>query len=339
MFDSWRWYGGLDKISLNDIAQTGAKGIVTALHEIPYGDVWSRTAIAARVNEIQQAGFTWSVVESLPIHERIKRGEGDLTPLFNNYRQSMKNLAAEGVYNICYNFMPLLDWTRTDLAEPVKGGGTCLRFESKKMAAFEIHMLARKEAEADYTEAVCVQAKEWFEQHSALAYLGYLAGYETIAETVADPIFATLIDKIWMQEIIPTVPQPEGEDLEAYCAALKQRYLNPAIRHRTWQIAMDGSQKLPQRLLGTITDNLAAGRGISLLALAVAGWMRYVSGIDENDQPIDVRDPLTKQLQAASENVDALLAISAVFEPGLVANTTFRNSVLAAYEALMGPVA
>ena len=164
MFDSWRWYGGLDKISLNDIAQTGAKGIVTALHEIPYGDVWSRTAIAARVNEIQQAGFTWSVVESLPIHERIKRGEGDLTPLFNNYRQSMKNLAAEGVYNICYNFMPLLDWTRTDLAEPVKGGGTCLRFESKKMAAFEIHMLARKEAEADYTEAVCVQAKEWFEQ-------------------------------------------------------------------------------------------------------------------------------------------------------------------------------
>lgn len=171
--------------------------------------------------------------------------------------------------------------------------------------------------------------------HSTLAYLGYLAGYETIAETVADPIFATLIDKIWMQEIIPTVPQPEGEDLEAYCAALKQRYLNPAIRHRTWQIAMDGSQKLPQRLLGTITDNLAAGRGISLLALAVAGWMRYVSGIDENDQPIDVRDPLTKQLQAASENVDALLAISAVFEPGLVANTTFRNSVLAAYEALM----
>ena len=107
--------------------------------------------------------------------------------------------------------------------------------------------------------------------HSTLAYLGYLSGYETIAETVADPVFAELIDKVWMQEIVPTVPQPEGEDLEAYCAALKTRYLNPAIRHRTWQIAMDGSQKLPQRLLGTMTENLAAGRDIPLLALAVAG--------------------------------------------------------------------
>ena len=167
MLDSWRWYGGLDKISLGDIAQTGAKGIVTALHEIPYGEVWSREAIAARVQEIQQAGFVWSVVESLPIHERIKRGDGDLTQLFDNYRQSMANLAAEGVYTICYNFMPLLDWTRTDLAEPVKGGGTCLRFESKKMAAFEIHMLQREGAEADYTPAVCEQAQQWFENSTA----------------------------------------------------------------------------------------------------------------------------------------------------------------------------
>ena len=115
MLDSWRWYGDFDKISLGDIAQTGAKGIVTALHEIPYGEVWSREAIAARVNEIKQAGFVWSVVESLPIHERIKRGEGNLTQLFDNYRESMRNLAAEGVYTICYNFMPLLDWTRTCL--------------------------------------------------------------------------------------------------------------------------------------------------------------------------------------------------------------------------------
>ena len=178
--------------------------------------------------------------------------------------------------------------------------------------------------------------------HSTLAYLGYLSGYETIAETVADPVFAELIDKVWMQEIVPTVPQPEGEDLEAYCAALKARYLNPAIRHRTWQIAMDGSQKLPQRLLGTMTENLAAGRNIPLLALAVAGWMRYVSGIDEKGQPIDVKDPLAETLRAASdgaetseEKVDALLAISAVFEPELSANTNFRNAVVATYEALI----
>lgn len=178
--------------------------------------------------------------------------------------------------------------------------------------------------------------------HSTLAYLGYLSGYETIAETVADPVFAALINQVWMQEIVPTVPRPEGEDLAAYCAALKTRYLNPAIRHRTWQIAMDGSQKLPQRLLGTITENLTAGRDIPLLALAVAGWMRYVSGVDEKGQPIEVKDPLAEVLRASSdgadtseEKVDALLAISAVFEPELAANTSFRNAVVAAYEALI----
>ncbi|GIR51069.1 MAG: hypothetical protein CM15mP60_1300 [Alphaproteobacteria bacterium] len=96
--------------------------------------------------------------------------------------------------------------------------------------------------------------------HSALAYLGYLAGYETISDAVADPAFTRLCERLWQDEILPTVPQPEGEDLPAYCAALMSRYCNPAIQHRTWQIAMDGSQKLPQRILGTLRDNLAAGR-------------------------------------------------------------------------------
>lgn len=163
MLDSWRWYGAYDKISLSDISQTGAKGIVTALHEIPYGEIWPREVIAARSAEIRNAGFTWSVVESLPIHERIKRGDGDLSELFANYRESMRNLAAEGIKTICYNFMPLLDWTRTDLATPVAGGGTCLRFSSHKMAAFEIHMLGREAARDDYTQAVCEQATAWFE--------------------------------------------------------------------------------------------------------------------------------------------------------------------------------
>ncbi len=178
--------------------------------------------------------------------------------------------------------------------------------------------------------------------HSTLAYLGYLAGYATIAETVADPTFAALLDQLWTQEIIPTVPPPEGADLTAYCVALKQRYLNPAIQHRTWQIAMDGSQKLPQRLLGTVTDNLAAGRAIPLLSLAVAGWMRYVGGVAEDGQPIEVRDPLAAALRAAvdrsstpAETVDALLAIQAVFEPTLAANTHFRDAVIAAYTALL----
>lgn len=166
MIETWRWYGEFDPISLGEVAQTGAKGIVSALHAIPYGEVWPTGAIAQRKAEIEQAGFVWSVVESLPVHERIKRGEGDLAPLFANYRQSLANLAAQGVQTICYNFMPLLDWTRTDLTAPVPGGATCLRFEATRMAAFEIHMLGRQAAEADYPPEVLAKAAVWFQQAS-----------------------------------------------------------------------------------------------------------------------------------------------------------------------------
>ncbi|AZV76748.1 mannonate dehydratase [Parasedimentitalea marina] len=164
MIESWRWYGEFDSITLGEVAQTGARDIVTALHDIPYGEVWPRDAIAARKEQIQNAGFEWNVVESLPVHEQIKRGEGNLEQLFANYRQSMANLAAEGIKTICYNFMPLLDWTRTDLAAPVANGATCLRFDAVKMAAFEIHMLGRRAAEDDYPEDVRQRAAAWFQQ-------------------------------------------------------------------------------------------------------------------------------------------------------------------------------
>ena len=166
MLESWRWYGQFDPISLSEVRQTGAVGIVNALHEIPYGEVWPREAIAARHDQIKAAGFSWAVVESLPVHEHIKRGEGDLAGLFANYRQSLTNLAAEGVTAVCYNFMPLIDWTRTDLHAPVAGGGTCLRFSAVRMAAFELHMLGRQAAEADYSAEVRAKAGAWFQQSS-----------------------------------------------------------------------------------------------------------------------------------------------------------------------------
>lgn len=122
MIESWRWYGDIDPIALDEVAQTGAAGIVTALHEIPYGEIWPSQTIATRKAQVERAGFTWVAVESLPVHERIKRAEGDLSGLFANYRQSLANLAGQGVTTVCYNFMPLLDWTRTDLAAPVAGG-------------------------------------------------------------------------------------------------------------------------------------------------------------------------------------------------------------------------
>lgn len=175
MIESWRWYGQFDTISLGEVAQTGASGIVTALHEIAYGEVWPVEAIAARRAEIEAVGFAWVAVESLPVHEAIKRGDGDLTALFANYRQSLANLAATGVTIVCYNFMPLLDWTRTDLAAPVAGGGTCLRFDAVRMAAFEVHMLGRSGAEADYDDETIRSAAVWFQAangHAREALLG-----------------------------------------------------------------------------------------------------------------------------------------------------------------------
>ncbi|SEQ38652.1 fructuronate reductase [Loktanella sp. DSM 29012] len=155
--------------------------------------------------------------------------------------------------------------------------------------------------------------------HSALAYTGYLAGHETIADTVADPDFAAYVRALW-SEISPAVTAPQGVSLTEYADALMDRYANPAIRHRTWQIAMDGSQKLPQRILGTVRDNLDAGRPIEGLCTAIAAWMRYVTGTDAAGQPIDVRDPMADRLHALAQSQDdpagivaSLLSVAEIF--------------------------
>jgi fructuronate reductase len=175
--------------------------------------------------------------------------------------------------------------------------------------------------------------------HSALAYLGYLAGHETISATVADPVFAAFVKRLWAHDIMPNLVGPTGVDLAAYATALFSRYTNPAIQHRTWQIAMDGSQKLPQRMLGAMAAAAAAGRTCPGLSLAVAGWMKYVGGIDEQGQPIDVRDPLATELQqraaagvTAAGKVAALLEMSAIFDEKIAA--VIAEPVTRAYELL-----
>jgi fructuronate reductase len=159
--------------------------------------------------------------------------------------------------------------------------------------------------------------------HSSLAYTGFLAGHETIADTIADPVFAAYVRQLW-SEIMPAVQAPEGVSLTEYADALFDRYANPGIRHRTWQIAMDGSQKLPQRIFGSLAANLSAGRDCPALCLAVAAWMRYVGGMDEQGQEIDVRDPLAARLRDASDSADtpegkvaALLGMREVFPADL----------------------
>jgi mannonate dehydratase len=166
MLETWRWFGPLDDIRLDEVRQTGAAGIVTALHEIPYGEVWPVEAIRQRQELMGAAGFPWSVVESLPVHERIKLGEGPLEPLFDAYRQSLRNLAACDVRTVCYNFMPVIDWTRTDLSYPLGNGATALRFDAVRFAAFDVFMLQRPGAEASHPQDNVAAARRWFDAAS-----------------------------------------------------------------------------------------------------------------------------------------------------------------------------
>ncbi|MBX9595434.1 MAG: mannitol dehydrogenase family protein, partial [Roseomonas sp.] len=167
--------------------------------------------------------------------------------------------------------------------------------------------------------------------HSALAYLGYLAGHETVAEVSNDPVFARYLTLLW-DEITPSVPAPPGVSLGNHAARLLARFRNRALRHRTWQIAMDGSQKLPQRLLGPLRLALAEGRPSPCLILAVAGWMRYVIGTDEAGAAIDLRDPMLPALRAAcspglrhpEEVARRLLAVAGIFGPDLAGHPTLR---------------
>ncbi|MEJ6393558.1 mannitol dehydrogenase family protein [Gymnodinialimonas sp. 2305UL16-5] len=173
--------------------------------------------------------------------------------------------------------------------------------------------------------------------HSALAYLGYLAGHETVFDAVSDPALAEFCKRLWQVEIVPTLAAPEGTDLMAYCVDLMTRFRNPSIQHRTWQIAMDGSKKLPQRLLGTAADNLGAGRDIDCVATAVAAWMIYVGGADLSGQLIDVRDPQATALRQAHDGpdpVEAILAFDNIFASDLAASDMFHSKVAHAYQTI-----
>ena len=160
--EGFRWFGPGDPVPLSYIRQAGASGVFTSLHQIPYGELWPREAIRERKAMLEAAGLRWSVVESLPVHEAIKTGRGNLKTLFANYTQSLRNLAEENIHTIIYNFMPVLDWVRTEMRMVLPEGAISMKYDPVHFAAFEIHALQRPGAEADYSAEQREQAATWW---------------------------------------------------------------------------------------------------------------------------------------------------------------------------------
>ena len=163
MQETWRWFGPGDTITLRQIRQAGATGIVTSLHEIPTGEVWPLSVIQSRKAEIEAAGMNWSVVESVPLHNDIKTRTGDYLRYIANYQETLRNLGAAGIDTVCYNFMPVVDWTRTNLSYQLPNASQALRFEMTDFIAYDVFMLERENAEQDYNQEQLDVAKARFE--------------------------------------------------------------------------------------------------------------------------------------------------------------------------------
>lgn len=286
--EGFRWFGPADPVPLSFIRQAGATSVFTALHQIPYGEAWPRDAIAERRRRLAEAGLRWAAVESVPVHEDIKTGTGDLKRLFHNYVETLRHLAAEGIQVVIYNFMPVLDWVRTDMHYALPDGSESMRFDPVRFAAFEVHALKRPGAQADYTPGQLEQAEAWWRSVDDPARAAFV---QTIIDVFPGVKWALTLDDIRaMLARYARIGEPElRANLERFLGAVA-----PAAAELGLRLAIHPDDPpFPVLGLPRIVSTAADLEGILKMAAVSANGLCFCTGSlsvrADNDLPAMVR--------------------------------------------------